>query len=77
MSLATTQIAPLRNGLLLEVRFRLERDRVAQETNETFSISINISNVEGLFPESTTFLLTMKGTILDADGELSGHELSA
>ena len=73
VSLATAQITPFRNGLLLEVRFRLESDRVAQETDETFSIHINTSTVEGLLPESTTFVPTMNGTILDADGEFLGN----
>lgn len=67
----TTQITPLRTSLrlLLEVRFKLENDRVAQESNETLSISINRSVVEGLFHANTTFLLTMNITIMDADGE--------
>ena len=71
----TTRITLVRTGLLQEVRFKLENDRVAQEINETLSMSINISGIEGLFNESTIFLLTMNVTIVDADGELLGSLL--
>ena len=46
------------------VRFILRLDGVAQEGNETFSLSI--SNLD--LQQITTFIDTMNGTIVDSDG---------
>ena len=57
--------------LLQEVKIKLEKDRVAQEFDETFSIHAEFSNDPEFFSSNTTFFQTINVTIIDADGKLS------
>lgn len=70
VSLMNTQIIPLRNRLLPEVNFRLVADSVAQEFDEYFSISIDISSGQDIFSNVTTFIRTINVTIMDANRKL-------
>ena len=63
----TTSIRVFRSRLQLsEIRFRLKKDNVAQEYNETFTISLSSTPV---ILENTTIWATINGTIIDSDSK--------
>lgn len=65
ISLMTSQIISLRNRLLADIKFILNADEVAQESDEIFSISLSID--PGLFSDNATFFRRMNGTIGDSN----------
>lgn len=66
ISLVTRQVISLRSRLQSEVKFFLNVDEVAQESDETFSIFLSNIN-ESLFPVNTMFVSRLNGTVRDSN----------